>query len=321
MSILVTGSTGFIGQHLISELNKMGQKIIVLVRPGSSIDYLNRLSNVTIYFGDLSNENCFDEIEKNIDCLFHLAVNWAKMSSHMDNEFVKKLLENGLKQVVYYSSVCAYGLDLNRNKLNESMDSSFLSNDQYGIYKHEVEQCLLNLRTIYHFQLHILRPTLVYGPGDFQSVYSLFNLIRKDKLFLYDNGKRGANPCYVKNLIKISIHLCQNQFVEDGIYNVADNDHTSVLELTKEISLTMGFQFRYKNIWSYLGYYRGVVNFVLSKLELSKSEANHFSYNIWKRSYSVDLAKMKKITSNLDLYHMREGLKESYSWYIDQNKL
>jgi nucleoside-diphosphate-sugar epimerase len=321
MSILVTGSTGFIGQHLIDELNNLGKKIIVLVRPGSSIEYLNRLSNVTIYFGDLSDDNCINEMEKEIDCLYHLAVNWEKMSSRMDKEFVRKLLENGLKQVVYYSSVCAYGLDLNRNNLSESLPSSFLSNDKYGIYKHEVEQCLLDLKTTYNFQLHILRPTLVYGPGDFQTVYNLFNLIRKDKLFLYDNGKRGANPCYVKNLIKISIHLFQNESIEDGIYNVADNDNTTVFELTKEISLTMGFQFRYKNINSFLAYYKGFINFVFNKLELSKSEETHFSYNIWKRSYSIDLTKMKIITANLDLYQMREGLKESYSWYIDQNKL
>ena len=151
--------------------------------------------------------------------------------------------------------------------------------------------------------------------------YNLFNLIRKDKLFLYDNGKRGANPCYVKNLIKISIHLFQNELIEDGIYSVADNDNTTVFELTKEIALTMGFQFRYKNINSFLAYYKGFINFVFNKLELSKSEETHFSYNIWKRSYSIDLTKMKIITANLELFHMSEGLKEPYSWYIDQNKL
>ena len=80
MSLLITGATGFIGKHLIAQLEDYGQDIYVIVRSHSlkkAAILFGDYPQVKIVSGDLTNVNVLDdfndiEILKSVDTLIHL---------------------------------------------------------------------------------------------------------------------------------------------------------------------------------------------------------------------------------------------------------
>lgn len=107
---LVTGGTGFIGQHLVGKLVQNGKKPIVVIRPGSDTTVFNQFAgDVDFWIFDGSHrslENCFAEWE--VEIVFHLATCFVvdHEAEHIDNlvdsniTFGLKLLESMTKSGV-----------------------------------------------------------------------------------------------------------------------------------------------------------------------------------------------------------------------------
>ena len=80
MRVLVTGSNGFIGSHLVEKLIQHGFSVRAFVNYNSlnSIGWLDNvsqevLSNCEIFYGDIRDSNAVYEAMKNCDIILHLA--------------------------------------------------------------------------------------------------------------------------------------------------------------------------------------------------------------------------------------------------------
>ncbi|MDD3037284.1 NAD(P)-dependent oxidoreductase [Bacteroides sp.] len=89
MNILVTGATGFVGRHLIPELQKENNHLIFVVRNREKAIELFGHNNITY----ISTDN-LDEIESYApDCVIHLA---SYLSSKDDPETLKTLVDTNI---------------------------------------------------------------------------------------------------------------------------------------------------------------------------------------------------------------------------------
>ena len=84
-NILVTGGAGFIGSNLVHELIKDSQNNIVVLDNFSTgkKENLALISNnprLKVIEGDITNKNLVDDITKNIDMIYHLAVQCVRLS-------------------------------------------------------------------------------------------------------------------------------------------------------------------------------------------------------------------------------------------------
>lgn len=80
MKILVTGSDGFIGSHLVEELVRKGYQVRAFVYYNSFnnwgwLDTLSKeiMENVEVFQGDIRDSNGVEEAMKSMDAVFHLA--------------------------------------------------------------------------------------------------------------------------------------------------------------------------------------------------------------------------------------------------------
>lgn len=157
MNILVTGSSGFIGKHLINSLEALDHKVFSF----SSKD------------GDIFNYDFIKEYENiTIDCVYHLAGktfvpdSWNNPTSFINTNVLGTLnilkFCDSKKLPLIFISAYVYGNDV-RMPVDE--DTMPKPNNPYALSKYMAEN-LCNFYSIYkNMDINIFRPFNVYGVG------------------------------------------------------------------------------------------------------------------------------------------------------------
>lgn len=167
-NILITGATGFIGEHTAHYLSKSGYRVFALVRPESDISYLD--PNIEIYRHDGSIENLAQYMkQENIDAVVHIASMFV--AEHSTNQ-VAKLVDSNigfgteLLQAMAISSV--------RNFINTSstwqhfdhLSPRYCPTNLYAATKEAFEKIVDYYVEVQGFRAITLSIFDSYGPGD-----------------------------------------------------------------------------------------------------------------------------------------------------------
>jgi dihydroflavonol-4-reductase len=142
MLAFVTGATGFLGSHVARVLSDQGANLRLLVRPTSNLRNLQGL-NADTATGDLRDAASLEKAMAGCDTVFHVAADyrlWVRDPNEMyrsNVEGTRALLEaarkNGVRRVVYTSSVATIGFNSSGQPANE--DSPVSLADMIGHYK------------------------------------------------------------------------------------------------------------------------------------------------------------------------------------------
>ena len=142
MKTFLTGATGFLGSHVARVLAAQGGQLRVLVRPTSNLKNLEGL-NAETATGDLRDPPSIDKAMSGCHTVFHVAADyrlWARDPQEMyrsNVEGTRAILEaarkNGVRRLVYTSSVATMGFTRNGNPADE--DSPVTLPNMIGHYK------------------------------------------------------------------------------------------------------------------------------------------------------------------------------------------
>ena len=142
MPIFLTGATGFLGSHVARVLAEQGADLRLLGRSTSNLKNLESLKAETVT-GDLRDPASLEKAMSGCDTVFHVAADyrlWVTDPNEMyrsNVEGTRAILEaarkNGIKNVVYTSSVATIGFTGNGHPANE--DSPVSLSHMIGHYK------------------------------------------------------------------------------------------------------------------------------------------------------------------------------------------
>jgi dihydroflavonol-4-reductase len=142
MRAFITGATGFLGSHVAQVLSEQGADLRLLVRPTSNLKNLEGL-NAETATGDLRDPVSLEKAMSGCDAVFHVAADyriWVRDPAQMyrsNVEGTRAILEaarkNGVRSVVYTSSVATVGFTGNGRPANEESPVSL--DDMIGHYK------------------------------------------------------------------------------------------------------------------------------------------------------------------------------------------
>src|SRR5271166_5784032 len=142
MRVFLTGATGFLGSHVARVLNQQGADLRLLVRSTSNLKNLQGL-NAETATGDLRDAASLEKAMSGCDTVFHVAADyrlWVRDPQEMyrsNVEGTRAILEaarkNGVRRVVYTSSVATMGFTSDGHPANE--DSPVSLADMIGPYK------------------------------------------------------------------------------------------------------------------------------------------------------------------------------------------
>lgn len=176
--ILITGGTGRIGNVLVKELIKRGEKIKVLIRKTSNLKSLEGCNCKYIY-GDILDPQTIETQLEDVDTIFHLAAH-INISTH-DKDLTLNTNIQGTKNIVdicmrhnlpliYTSSIHAFDAPENGGLITEETPLCTNLLTSRGLYDYSKgtaatyvkEQEAKGLKAI------VLHPTGVVGPYDYR---------------------------------------------------------------------------------------------------------------------------------------------------------
>ncbi len=213
MNILITGATGFIGNHLVKLLSQRGELVHVLCRPTANTSSFSD-RNIQIFRGDILDASSIERAMASCDRVFHLAAyarNWAKdlrTFFEFNVRGMKNVLDVALKlsvkKVVFTSSALTLGPS-NGFPVSESDRRIAGFFTEYERSKFIAEE---NVQNYVQNGLNavIVNPTRVFGPGLLSEGNSLTKMIQwylqgKWRLILGD-GQGMGNYAFVQDVVQ-----------------------------------------------------------------------------------------------------------------------
>lgn len=234
--ILVTGSGGYIGRHVVKTLLDMGHNVIAADFNNDGVDERAFKINESIF--DLK-ENAYKALNEPDVCL-HMA--WRNgfvhnNPTHMEDlsahfTFLKNMIEAGVKKVAVMGTMHEIGYW--EGAIDENTPCNPLS--LYGIAKNALRQSLLQIMQEKDIDFYWLRA--FYILGDDLRNHSIFSKIIKmenegQKTFPFTNGKNLYDFITVSDLAKqIAMSITQDKIT--GIINVCTGNPTSLSDKVNE---------------------------------------------------------------------------------------
>lgn len=206
MKVLITGSTGFIGEALTRKLQQRGDDVRVLVRDPAKLATVG-LKVDDIVQGDITDPAAVDQAVQGVEVVYAIAgtfrePNLSDQRYHEVNvDAVRYMVEaakkHGVKRVVHCSTCGIHG-----NIKGPPADENYPIRP-VGIYeetKAAGERLALAYGKQNGLEVASIRPTPVYGPGDTR-LLKLFKLVNKQRIILLGPGTAGYHLVYIDDLV------------------------------------------------------------------------------------------------------------------------
>jgi nucleoside-diphosphate-sugar epimerase len=164
--VLVTGSDGFVGRHLVPYLAAHGYKVIAASRLGSAFEDPNI---VPALLPDLSEPFDWQPLLQQCDAVVHLAGIAHKSAidhlyDRVNHQATATLARDacrcGINHLIFVSSIAAQSASFSDDELTE--DDLPTPNNAYGRSKLAAEQAIRESGVSFT----ILRPVVIYGEGE-----------------------------------------------------------------------------------------------------------------------------------------------------------
>lgn len=311
MNVLITGLTGFVGQHLHSALVQLGEHVIyATTRKAREIS--STLDSCIVV--PVNNLVPLNELPP-IDVVIHLAARAHILKDNASNparEFstvnvegtiniAKAALNAGAKQFIFVSSIGAMAT-LSAQRLHE--ESSCWPDTDYGRSKLEAEQRLKELTSGTTMATTILRPTLTYGPRNPGNMARLIQIVNQGYPLPFKTIRSQRSLLFVGNLIDAILQCINNPQAYNQTFLVSDGIDISTSELIEQMATALNkkanlFPFSAKTlklIGKLTGYYD----------EMSRLTG----------SLCVDNEKICKTLSWTPPYSFAQGIQKTCDWYL-----
>lgn len=246
MKLLITGSTGFIGKALVSELIQQNFNVSIAVRQKSNL-FPDEVKQFIV--GNFENNPDFSASLSEVDCVIHLAGKahvidkvkasaldeFRKINTELTLDLAKQAVTAGVERFVFLSSI-----GVNGNQNNQPFLETDTPNPQepYAVSKYEAEQGLLKLAKNSSLEVVIIRPPLVYGnnaPGNFGRLIQWASAKFILPLPLGDvNNVRSLIA--IDNLVSFIITCTLHPKAANEIFIISDDDNLSTTQLLKKIA-------------------------------------------------------------------------------------
>ena len=236
MKITLIGGSGFVGTRLIDLLRHDYQLRNIDKRQS------HFFPDITV-IGDVRDKDKVVELLEGTDVVVLLAAEHrddvSPVSLYYDvnvggmRNVLAAMEANGIKRIVFTSSVAVYGL----NKKNPDEEHPKDPFNHYGKSKWQAEEVLQEWYKGHgDWNINILRPTVIFGERNRGNVYNLLHQISSGKFLMVGDGNNKKSMAYVGNIVAFIRFLIEEQRSGYHVYNYIDKPDMTMNELVGHVS-------------------------------------------------------------------------------------
>lgn len=139
-------------------------------------------------------------------------------------------LEKDIKKIVFTSTVAVYGM----TAPDTDETGQIKPFNEYGRTKFSAEERLREWQRASDNSLIIVRPTVIFGPGNRGNVYNLLKQIASGKFLMVGNGKNYKSMAYIENVVAFLEH-CISTDKKYALINYVDTPDLTMNKLVSHV--------------------------------------------------------------------------------------
>jgi UDP-glucose 4-epimerase len=243
--ILLTGSSGFVGNALLGVLDP---KHLSILGRKSVQGYFK-----AFFQADIAGNTDYSAALKGIDVVIHSAARVHVMDEKSSDplaEFrevntagtlnlAQQAADSGVKRFIFISSIKVNGEKTFPGKPFQ-YDDKPMPEDAYGISKAEAETGLRQIALKTGMEVVIIRPPLVYGPGVKANFAAMMSLAKKNLPLPLGAIHNKRSLVAIDNLVSLVITCIRHPKAANQIFLVSDDHTLSTTELIETMFNAIG---------------------------------------------------------------------------------
>jgi nucleoside-diphosphate-sugar epimerase len=227
MNLLVTGGTGFLGQHLAAALLRRGHQVRLLGRNFAGVGSLLALGAAPVAV-DLRDRGAVVAACAGADAVYHvgaLSAPWGRRRRH------------AVRRLIYVSSPSV---------LFDGHDHCYLTEDApyprrfasvYSLTKKLAED---RVNAAADLQTVILRPKAIFGPGDQALLPRMVAAARRRRLPQVGDGHNLVDLTYVENVVHALLLALDAEPAIGKTYTITNGEHIPLWDMIRTVLRRLG---------------------------------------------------------------------------------
>ena len=323
MTVLVTGATGFLGNHVTDLLVMRGERPRVLVHPGDSA-HPSADGNVDVRFADIGDRVALRAALTGVDRVVHCAARtgtWGPQAEfhrtnvHGVETLVKAALGEGVRRIVHVSSITVHGIDVG-GAADENAPLKG-SPDPYSRSKVEAERLLQRMILEDGAPVTIVRPGWIYGPGDVASFARFARMIEKGRMVMIGSGQNHLPLIYVRDAAEGVLLAGEASDAEGRSYLLVNDEPVTQRDFIAAIAAELGVPAPTRRIPYRAAVVLGAASEALGHLARMRQPPPLMRYGIrllgGENRYKIGRARQE--LGFRPLVDLADGVKRSVMWY------
>jgi len=325
---LVTGATGFVGNHLVAALRARGCAVRVLALPTEDTSMLEQ-AHVAIYRGDVRRAETLVEPMRGADTVFHLAGihgPWRPKQEYYSvnvkgtENVCRAALAAGTRRLIHVSTWAVYGTGLGRS-LDENLPLKPLS-DHYTVTKAEADKLVQRFIAEEQLPAVIIRPGIMFGPGDKVNFARMADRLMAGRAIIVGSGHNALVFVYVTDVIEgLLLAATKDQAVRQA-YNLSNEDALSQEQFWQAVAAEIGtapprLHLPYRALYA-LAYLSELL--VNPDAPRRQPLITRLGLELFGTDNRVSIDKARRELGFTPRVSLREGVHLAASWYLQQKE-
>ncbi|MBO9398611.1 NAD-dependent epimerase/dehydratase family protein [Shimia sp. R9_2] len=241
---LVTGAAGFVGEHLVRHLKGAGVKVRAMVRKPAQAEALKSLVDEVVV-ADLAQPESLPAAVEGVAGIYHLASIFRQeglpdetfydINAEGTRRIFEAAIAAGVPRIIHCSTNGVHS-DIDHPPATE--DYPFKPGDIYQETKLAGEEIASEYFADGRMAGVVLRPTMIWGPGDDRTL-KMFRMIQKGRFFFVGDGGTLHHWVDVRDLAAAFRQAMESE-VNNEAFLIGGREYVSLRNIANEIADQLG---------------------------------------------------------------------------------